>query len=63
MNNILMKVRNLPMNYDSYAYITVRNVNGEWWYYGAFVNDFNRALAQAVEIGGQVMPSAGIQRA
>jgi len=59
----LMKVNNLPRDYESYAYITVRNVNGEWWFYGAFKNDFNRALAQAVEIGGQLMPSVGIQRA
>lgn len=62
MENILMKVNNLPRDYENYAYITVRNVNGEWWFYGAFVNDFDRALTQAVEIGGQVMPSAGVQR-
>ena len=63
MENILMKVNNLPRDYENYAYITVRNVNDEWWFYGAFTSDLDRALRQAVEIGGQVMPSAGIQRA
>ena len=56
-------VYHLPRDYENYAYITVRNVNDEWWFYGAFTSDFDRALRQAVEIGGQVMPCAGIQRA
>lgn len=52
-----MKVNNLPANYTDYKFITVINVNDEWWFYGAFLTDLDRAIQQAVEIHGQVMGS------
>ena len=63
LENILMKVNNLPTGFENYNYLTVIEYNGEWWFYGAWRNDFEAALQQAVEIGGQLMPTAGVQRA
>lgn len=63
LKDILMKVNNLPANYEDYKYLTVRECDGEWWFYGAWRTDFDAALRQAIEIGGQLMPSAGVQPA
>ena len=50
MNNI----NNLPTNYTDYAFLIVRMVDGEFWYYGAD-NDFDRATRVADEINGVVV--------
>ena len=63
LNTILMKVNNLPANYKEYKYLTVREYEGEWWFYGAWRTNFDAALRQAVEISGQLMLSEGVQPA
>lgn len=53
-----MKIYNLPANYKKYNYLTVREFNGETWFYGAWTDDFAAAEQQAAEIGGHVVNSA-----
>jgi hypothetical protein len=47
-------INNLPANYTDYAFLIVRMVDGEFWYYGAD-NNFNRATYVANEINGVVV--------
>ena len=49
-----MTIRNLPTTADNYKYIIVREVEGEYWYFGAD-NDENRANEVALEVGGIVL--------
>lgn len=58
-----MKINNLPTNYKDYKYLTVREVAGEVWFYGAWRDDFEKALTQADEIEGHVVHSAVAERA
>lgn len=51
-----MIIRNLPANYKSYKYLVVRNVEGDWWYFGAWSSFSYDALQQAYEIDGFVVP-------
>lgn len=37
-------------------YIVAREVDGEWWFYGAW-NNFSEAMNAATAEGGQVFPS------
>ena len=47
-------IHNLPAHYTKYAFLIVRIVDGEFWFYGAD-NDFNRAMAVANENDGIVV--------
>ena len=47
-------INNLPAHYADYAFLIVRIVDGEFWFYGAD-NDFNRAMAVANENDGIVV--------
>lgn len=58
-----MKVNNLPSNYNEFEWITVRKFDDEFWYYGAWKNDYDGAISQANEIDGYVMNSNQIERA
>lgn len=49
-----MMINNLPSYADEYAYIVVRRVNGELWFWGAW-NDRREANEAAIEIGGIVV--------
>lgn len=57
-----MKINNLPADYNEYKYLTLRNVNGEWWFYGAWSNSLEKARKQANEINGIVVSSEEIER-
>lgn len=50
-----MKVNNLAEWAKEKKYIVVRDVDGEWWFYDAWV-DFEKALKQAREVNGQIIP-------
>ena len=50
-----MKVNNVPDWARKKRYIVCREVNGSWWFYGAW-DDFEKGLKQAVEIKGQIIP-------
>ena len=49
-----MKINNMPATADNYKYIIVREVDGEFWYYGAD-NDRDRANEVALAVGGIVL--------
>lgn len=55
-----MKINNMDKHAKGRKYVVFRVVNGENWYYDAW-DDFDRALAQAVEIGGQVAPTEAVE--
>ena len=46
-------INNLPKNVTDYKYIVAREVNGEWWFYGAY-NEGSKAEQAAVECGGEI---------
>lgn len=50
-----MKVNNMPETARKRKYVTVREVDGDWWFYDA-LDDFEKALKQAREINGQIIP-------
>lgn len=57
-----MTVYNLPTNYTESAFITVRDLDGDLWYYGRW-NDFSKARAQADEIDGLVLQTEIVEQA
>ncbi|MBQ1789611.1 MAG: HNH endonuclease [Oscillospiraceae bacterium] len=50
-----MKIRNLAEYAKDNRFVVFRMVDGEAWYYDSWA-DYEKALAQAIEIGGQVAP-------
>ena len=50
-----MKINNMPETAKARKYVTVREVDGGWWFYDAW-DDFEKALKQAREINGQIIP-------
>lgn len=46
-------INNLPNYSENYAYIVAREVDGEYWFWGAY-NDRNKANEIAENIGGEV---------
>lgn len=50
-----MKINNMSEYGRGKKFIVFREHDGENWYYGAW-DDFDKALNEAVEIGGQVVP-------
>lgn len=57
-----MKINNVPDWARDKKYITARNVEGDWWFYDSW-NDFEEALNQAIEIGGQIIPACLVESA
>lgn len=55
-----MKINNLDVSALEMKYVVFTRSDGENWYYGAW-NDFDRALAVAVKIGGQVAPVEAVE--
>ena len=51
-----MKINNMDKDAKKKKYIVFRMVDGEAWYYDSW-DDHLKALEQAVEIGGQFIPS------
>lgn len=51
----MIKVNNVSAWAKESKFIVFRVVEGQNWFYDAW-NDFEKALKQAVEIGGQVVP-------
>lgn len=47
-------INNLPAYAEYYAYIVVRLIDGEYWFYGAYSNG-KRAERVALEIGGEII--------
>ena len=50
-----MKINNMPEWARTRKYITFRIVSGVAWFYDAWTN-YARALEQAIEIDGQIIP-------
>lgn len=55
-----MKINNLFDCSKARKFIVFRVVGGENWFYDAW-DEYDRALAQAVEIGGQVAPVEAVE--
>lgn len=55
---LIATVNDLPANLDKYAWITVRAVDGELWFYDAWYNEQD-AREQAHEIEGFVLRVEG----
>ncbi len=58
-----MKINNLPDDFRSYEWLTVREYNGKVWYYGAWRTDLMAALEEADEIGGHVVSTGVAEKA
>ena len=57
-----MIVRNVSKYAYERKFITFRFVEGDAWYYGAW-DDYEKAVDQAIEIGGHVIPIEEVQEA
>ena len=57
-----MKVNNVADWAKEAKYMTIRIVDGEAWFYDAW-NDADKAIAQAVEEGGHVIPVEAVEMA
>ena len=55
-----MKINNLDIAALGMKYVVFTVVDGENWYYGAW-NNFDKALAVSVKIGGQVAPIEAVE--
>ena len=51
-----MIVKNMSTFARHRSYLVIRIVDGEAWFYDAW-NDVEKAIKQAVEVGGMVIPS------
>ena len=49
----LTTINNLPKYAADYKYIVAREINGEWWFYGAY-NEGAKAEQAAVECDGEI---------
>ena len=50
-----MKINNLPNYAKNMEFIVVREYDGEYWFWGGYDKDANRAYQAAEEIGGIVV--------
>ncbi len=57
-----MKVNNVASWAKEKKFMTIRMVDGEAWFYDAW-SDEAKAIAQAVEIGGHVIPIEAVETA
>jgi hypothetical protein len=55
-----VKINNLPDTAKNRKYIVFRYVDDEAWFYDAW-DDHTKALAQAVEINGQFIPTEYVE--
>ena len=46
-------INNLPKYATEYKYIVARNIEGEWWFFGAY-NDGFKAERAAIECDGEI---------
>lgn len=51
-----MIINNLPANVSDYRYIVAREIDGAYWYWGAW-NDADAANEAALEVGGETFPA------
>ena len=56
----MVKVNNVSKWASGKKYMVIRIVNGEAWFYDAW-DDYGKALVQASEEGGQVVPSSEVE--
>ena len=57
-----MKVNNVASWAKEKKYMTIRMVDGEAWFYDAW-NDADKAIAQAIEEDGHVIPVEAVETA
>lgn len=57
-----MKVNNVASWAREKKFMTIRMVDGEAWFYDAW-SDEAKAIAQAVEVGGHVIPVESVELA
>lgn len=55
-----MKINNLPNYAKNMEFIVVREYDGEYWFWGGYDKDANRAYQAAKEIGGIVVHNARV---
>ena len=55
-----MMINNKPAYADDYEFIVARECDGEYWFWGAYENDFTAEKA-ATEIGGVIFHNVRIQ--
>ena len=48
-----MEILNMPKSANKYDYVVAREVDGQFWYWGAF-HEFKRAREVAEEIDGAI---------
>ena len=51
--NEMMRIKNLPDYANDYKYVVAREVDGDWWFWGAY-NVFEKARSDAWRLGGEV---------
>lgn len=49
----MMCIKNLPDYANDYKYVVAREVDGDWWFWGAY-NVFEKARSDAWRLGGEV---------
>lgn len=54
------KINNEPEYAHNYEFVVARNVDGEFWFHGAYSDGFEAELA-ATEIGGVIFHNVRIQ--
>ena len=56
----MLKVNNVSENAHKYPWMVIRLVDGEWWYYGAWIK-VEEAAKVAALVGGAVVPSGVVE--
>ena len=56
-----MKINNVEAYAKDMKYVVFRIVDGTAWYYNAW-NDYGKALAQAIDCGGYIIPSSEVEK-
>ena len=49
----MTEIKNLPTYATDYKYIVAKEVDGDWWFYGAY-NEGSRAERAAIECNGEI---------
>ena len=56
----MMNLMNMPEYADHYEFVVVREIDGDYWFWGAYSDGF-KAEQVAMEIGGMIVHNVRIQ--
>lgn len=56
----MMNLMNMPEYADHYEFVVVREIDGDYWFWGAYRDGF-KAEQVAMEIGGVIVHNVRIQ--